>query len=99
MTPILLALAYTAMDQGEWWMGLGVALLAVVGQIGKKECMMDDLRSDLDWLFEEFRDNANSVASDRCVETSEFDEVYSDVERAYLIIDRVKKLLPGPVAS
>lgn len=30
MIPILLALAYTAMDQGEWWMGLGVALLAVV---------------------------------------------------------------------
>jgi len=36
MIPILLALAYTAMDQGEWWMGLGVALLAAVGQIGKK---------------------------------------------------------------
>lgn len=35
MIPILLALAYTAMDQGEWWMGLGVALLAVVRQIGK----------------------------------------------------------------
>lgn len=29
MIPILLALAYTAIDQGEWWMGLGVALLAV----------------------------------------------------------------------
>lgn len=29
MTPILLALAYTAMDQGEWWVGVGVALLAI----------------------------------------------------------------------
>jgi len=60
---------------------------------------MDDLRSDLDWLFEEFRDNASSVAWDHCVEASEFDGVYSDVERAYLIIDRVKKLLPSTAAS
>jgi len=30
MTPILLALAYTAMDQGEWWVAVGVAGLAIV---------------------------------------------------------------------
>lgn len=29
VTPILLALAYTAMDQGEWWVAVGVAGLAV----------------------------------------------------------------------
>jgi len=29
MTPILLALAYTAMDQGEWGGAIGLALLAV----------------------------------------------------------------------
>jgi len=34
MTPTLLALAYTAMDQGEWWVAVGVVGLAVVGQIG-----------------------------------------------------------------
>lgn len=30
MIPILLALAYTAMDQGEWWVAVGVAGLAMV---------------------------------------------------------------------
>lgn len=29
MTPILLALAYTAMDQGEWWVAVGVVVLAI----------------------------------------------------------------------
>jgi len=35
VTPILLALAYTAMDQGEWWVAVGVALAGMVA------CMMD----------------------------------------------------------
>lgn len=39
MTPILLALAYTAMDQGEWWMGLGVLAMNVAILLGRG---MDD---------------------------------------------------------
>jgi len=30
MTPILLALAYTAMDQGEWWVAILTAVLAAL---------------------------------------------------------------------
>ena len=35
MIPILLALAYTAMDQGEWWMGLGVVAMNVPILLGR----------------------------------------------------------------
>jgi len=35
MIPILLALAYTAMDQGEWWVAVGVALLTVARSIDR----------------------------------------------------------------
>jgi hypothetical protein len=30
MTPILLALAYRAMEQGEWWVALPIAVLGVM---------------------------------------------------------------------
>lgn len=30
MIPILLALAYTAMDQGEWWTAVSIAALAAL---------------------------------------------------------------------
>lgn len=60
---------------------------------------MSDIRAELDWLAEEFEKVVDRAGSQFNCCSEDYASDAEDVERAKLIIDRVKRLLPDPAAS